>query len=113
MNSIDLDQIKSLQKNKYQTWNWNYGESPTSTNVKEERYLGGKLEIHFDLVQGKLRNVKLYGDFLDTGDISYIERLLEDEVYEISNIEGCLKSVKIDELILNISNDDLLKCIFS
>ena len=109
----DLNHIRTLQKTKYQAWKWNYGESPTSSNIKEKRYPGGKLEIHFDLNQGKIENLKLYGDFLDTGDVSKIESSLQGCIYDENHIKEVLSKIQISDYILNISNEDLIDCLFT
>ena len=113
LSQIDLSRIEIIQKEKYSTWEWNYGESPQSNNIKEKRYPGGNLKIHFDLKQGRLTKVKFYGDFLDTGDITAIESKLENCIYDEKEIRKNLKPMNIEEYILKINNDDLLDCLFS
>ena len=44
----DYQAIDKLMREKYMTWEWNYGESPEFSVVKEKRYAGGKLQFYLD-----------------------------------------------------------------
>lgn len=59
----------------------------------KKRYPGGKLEIQYDLNQGKLKTVKLFGDFLDIGNITSIENSLDNQEYVESSIRKALKQI--------------------
>ena len=109
----DLSRIKKLQEEKYLKWEWNYGESPTSTNIKAKRYSGGKIEFHFDLDKGVIKNVKLFGDFLDVGDTKKLIDILEYTPFEINAIRQKLNVLNVSQIINNISNDDIVDCLTS
>ena len=109
----DLTRIKNLQEEKYLKWEWNYGESPTSTNIKAKRYPGGKIEFHFDLDGGMFKNIKIFGDFLDIGDTKKLVDILEHTPFEINAIRQKLHALNVSQIINNISNDDIVDCLMS
>ena len=116
-NIINIDEnmlmwIEEKKKSKYQKFSWNYGESPSSSNVKENRYKAGKLEFHFDLDNGHIKNIKIYGDFLDIGSIEPIEEALEGSLYEYDTIDELLRFTEVSNYIVNISRDEFLDCLF-
>jgi len=112
LTNTDLKRINDIREKKYQKWEWNYGESPKSQIYKEKRFDGGNLQLYFDIVDGKIRNLKIYGDFLDFGDVSILANKLENVPYQMNNCKKELSSIEFDNLINNISLDDFISCLF-
>ena len=108
-----LDSIFKLQDEKYSKHDWNYGESPSSSNIKEMRFPAGKIEMHFDLVKSFVRNLKIFGDFLDIGDISSIENSINGNYYDYNTIKKALSEINIQNAILNITIENILDCLFN
>ena len=111
LTDTDLHKIKQLQSKKYCQWSWNYGESPNSHIVKEKRFLGGSLQIHFDILNGLIDKLKIYGDFLDTGDISIISNRLQSVPYIYEKCYQALDDLNFEDLFINISLNDFMSCL--
>jgi lipoate-protein ligase A len=75
LSSKDLSEVNRLVKEKYATWDWNYGHSPDYSLVNSKRFSGGKIECYLDIQNGIIRNNKIYGDFLSLNDVSDVESL--------------------------------------
>jgi len=112
LNDKDLERIQALKEKRYDTWAWNYGESPESENVKEKRYPGGKIEFFFNIKNGALDSVKLYGDFLGAEDVSPIENALQGVLYDESHVRDALKALNVEDYFINITLDDVIDCLF-
>ena len=112
VNSKMLDWVKNRQQDKYNTHEWNYGESPRSSNIKEMRFPAGKIEMHFDLDKGYIKNLEIYGDFLDIGDTGYIKDRIEGTFYAIKSVKDSLKNLDVSRTILNITKENLIECLF-
>lgn len=112
LSKSQLERIQELQINKYNAWHWNYGESPSSNVVREKRFSGGKLKLHYDIKDGLIKNLRLFGDFLDTGDVSVISKLLENTQYDLDQSKKILEELDFNKLILNISIIDFLECLY-
>ena len=112
LHSSDLNKIKKLRAEKYTQWAWNYGESPTSQNIREKRFPGGNLQLHFDIINGSIHNLKIYGDFLDVGDILRIESTFEMTPYDKEICNQKLRNIDFDNIIRSISLDEFLTCLF-
>lgn len=65
----DIKEIEKIQEERYAQWDWNYGKSPEYTVQKERRFDGcGKVEAHMNTKDGKIVEVKFYGDFFGVRD---------------------------------------------
>ncbi len=108
----DLEKIHELIDTKYNTWEWNYGASPEYSIEKAKRYKGGILEFKFNVKDGIITNLKIYGDFLGSKDLTEIEETLVGAKYEEENIRKLLEPLNVSEYFFNISLDDVIDCLF-
>ncbi len=109
----DLDKIHDLMEKRYNTWEWNYGESPEFSIEKAGRYEGGKVEFHFNVKDGAISNLKIFGDFLGSRDISELENKLIGTRYEENAVKDVISKEPLDEYFFHISVDDILHCLFT
>jgi lipoate-protein ligase A len=109
----DKAKINELVKTKFSTWAWNYGESPAFSIEKYGRYEGGGVSFRFNVDNGIIQSVKIFGDFLGTKDIIDIENLLTKTRFERSAVERKLSSVNLDEYFLKITLENILSCLFA
>ncbi len=109
----DLDKINELMEMRYNTWQWNYGESPDFSIEKEGRYAGGKIEFRFNVREGVIDELKIYGDFLGSKDIGAFENVLIGTQYEESAVRSVLKDEPLDDYFFNITLDDIIDCLFN
>lgn len=107
----DLNNINSLMKNKYLTWEWNYGQSPEFNVKQAKRFASGKIETLSNVKDGIIQDIKFYGDFFGSGNLEEIENLLKGKRYEENDIRNALKDVNIDSYFKNISLDEVVSCI--
>ena len=112
LSEVELNKIKSLKIRKYQDWQWNYGESPNSQIVREKRFSGGNLQLHFNLENGSIKNLKIFGDFLDTGDIQLISTKLDSTPYDKEICKEKLLMLEFHRIFDNISLDEFMTCLF-
>ncbi len=113
LSNRDLENIYELMEKRYNQWDWNYGESPNFSIEKSGRYPGGKVEFHFDVKDGRIKDVKIFGDFLGSRDLSNLETKLKGIKYEREAFRETLKDEPLEEYFFNISLDDLLHCVFA
>jgi len=107
----DLNEIESLMKNKYMSWDWNYGNSP-EFNVKQgKRFDSGKIEVLMNVKNGIIQGIKFYGDFFSSGNPEEIEALLIGKRYSDDEIRAALTQLNINDYFRGINLDDLLSCI--
>ena len=78
--------IEKLKREKYASWEWNWGASPAFGKTVKKRFPYGGAELSFDSEHGVLTSVRLRGDFFGTAPVDELEerlvgcRLLRDEL---------------------------------
>lgn len=108
----DLEKISSLADNKYRTWDWNFGSSP-SFNFKQEKKLpGGTVTVYLEIQEGKIEGCKIYGDFFAVGDIDELVSRFLGHPYERKFISKLAKQLQVDKYLYNISALELASCFF-
>jgi lipoate-protein ligase A len=107
----DLVAISKLRDEKYATWDWNFGQSPSYSMVKSLRTGGGHLEIHLDTQNGIIKGIRILGDFFNIGDIAELEQLLTDTPHNEAGIRRNLEQINLSDYLVNITVDELLRCL--
>ncbi len=99
----DIESIIELQKNRYNTWDWNFGASPSCTIHKKARIEGcGTVEIYLTVDSGIITNVEFRGDFFSLQDISLLSRKLIGCKPIESDYIAALKNIQTSDYIANL-----------
>lgn len=112
MSEKDFNEINRLVKEKYATWNWNYGQSPNYTLKNSSRFSGGKFECYLDVQNGIIQNNKIHGDFLSVKDIADIEIELNGKKYERETLADTLSKFDLISYFGSISLEEILSVFF-
>lgn len=91
----DLRRVQELRNNKFSTWDWNWGKTPKFEFNNRQRFIGGTVEIHANVSQGKITTIKIQGDFLGISDIADIERLLEGAFFTKDAVKQILQKTPL------------------
>jgi lipoate---protein ligase len=110
--SEDLQKINALVKEKYSTWEWNFGYSPSYNLEKMIKTKGGFIEFHLNVAHGIIKDIKIYGDFFSRRDISEVESLLRDTRHDEEIILTKLKGVPFDDYFHNVEAEEFVKGLF-
>lgn len=108
----DLAKIEQIKKDKYQTWEWNFGYSPNYDFKQGVKTAGGLLEMNMNVAQGIIQELKIQGDFFHIRDISEIEDALKDTPHEEDKIREVLNQFNLADYFKDISADDLIAAMF-
>lgn len=108
----DINQINKLVKEKYATWEWNYGYSPKYGFEKLIKTNGGSIEIQMNIEKGIIRDIKIFGDFFNERDISEIEDSLKGIMHQESVIRKTLQNVTFEKYFHNITIDEFILAMF-
>jgi lipoate-protein ligase A len=103
----DIAGIEKLQKEKYETWDWNFGFSPQYNFQKAIKIPAGFIEIHLDVVHGIIEKAKIFGDFFASQPIEELEDLLIGKKHEIAEIENLLKSIDLTAYFGKVSVEEI------
>jgi len=106
----DLSAIQALQKEKYGTWDWNYGHSPQHQITRKARIEGcGTIEVSISLTQGSsIEDIQFFGDFFSPIGIDTLSNCLRGQSYCRSSLQNILSSISIEPLIRALTPERLL-----
>ena len=113
LSDTDWENIHQISKERYQTWDWNFGKSPAFGIQREIRYGGGTVEAWLDVTRGGIVNqVKFYGDFFGQRDVSELEAALAGCRYEPSALLERLAELDVNDYFVNLTTAGLLDLLY-
>lgn len=108
----DCCSIESLAKKKYETWDWNYGQSPSYTAQKSCKYEFGIVDVRLMVEDGRIQNLKVYGDFFGIKEISQLEELLRGIPHQREEVQKVLDEIRIGDFICGMDVQRFLELLF-
>lgn len=107
----DIKNINKLVEDKYNTWQWNFGNSPKYSFTNEFKYSGGNVEVKLNVEKGLIQEVKIYGDYFGKCDVSEIENALRGVRHYEEDIKETLKTFTLDNYLKGIDIGILTKAL--
>lgn len=101
-----LAEVRRLRDAKYATWEWNYGASPAYDMRREQRFDAGTVTVHLQAEAGRIKAVKIYGDFFGSGELSELEAALVGLPLD-DDLEEALGRLNVGWYIQGLSARDL------
>jgi lipoate-protein ligase A len=93
----ELAEVEALRREKYATWEWNFGRSPKFDLTNKRRFSGGSLEVGMCVESGYITQIAFYGDFLGVSSLDQLTEGLKGyfqskglEVIDKRDNGGCL-----------------------
>jgi lipoate-protein ligase A len=106
LTQADLAVIEKLQKEKYETWEWNYGRAVAYSMVREEKFPAGLVTVHMTAENGRINGIRFFGDFFGNGEIGDLEKGLEGAALD-ADLEKKLEDLHLEEYMSGISAKEL------
>ncbi|MDP1621095.1 MAG: lipoate--protein ligase [Bacteroidales bacterium] len=109
----DHDKINELVRNKYITWDWNFGYSPNYNFRKIVRTeLSGTIEFDLDVHNGIINQVKIFGDYFSKFDTDEIESALSGVTHNVQSIHKALEPFDIGNYFSGLTLKELIDGMF-
>lgn len=108
----DIEKIEKLVREKYSTWEWNFGTSPDYKFKNEKKFAGGTVEVNLNVEKGIIKDIKIYGDFFGKYDVSEVENLLKGVKHSEEEIRKVLSNIGMNDYFANITVDNLIEVMF-
>lgn len=108
----DLEKIKKIEIERFNTWDWNYGSSPKFKAYQGKKFTGGLVEAYFETRKGLVTGIKFYGDFFSRFDVADIEVALENTPHTEEEIIKTLESFNLDDYFKNITAQEISTLFF-
>ena len=107
----DIAQIERLARDKYSTWDWNYGRSPACSIRRDAHFEGGLICVQMNVEHGLVSDIHFSGDFFGNRDLSQLEQSLIGLPLD-EHLKEKLSDLSVEEYIHGMSADllaDLLR----
>lgn len=111
-NEKDINEITKLKKDKFSTWEWNFGYSPGYHFTKALSFGDGEISLHMNVEKGIIQEVSIKGDFLGSKDIHALEDALVGTIHDPATIRMRLSGIRVEDYITGLENEKLLSGMF-
>ena len=68
--------VHQLKKEKYDTWEWNYGHSPKFNIHRSKRFSIGEIDLRIFVEKGHIQDFKIFGDFFGSEPVESLENIM-------------------------------------
>ncbi|PWH85588.1 lipoate--protein ligase [Brumimicrobium oceani] len=100
--------VHELKKEKYDSWNWNYGRAPKFNIQYDKRFAVGELDVRIFVEKGRIKEVNIFGDFFGRDAVEEIENILVKSPYDRSSIALALKDVEIQNYFGALDKEEFI-----
>lgn len=108
----DWEKINQISEQYYRNWDWNYGKSPDFNFSRQKRFSIGSIEVHLNVSEGIIEDVKIFGDFFGLGDIKDVEQVLTGLKYDKATLQDAVETIDIKKYFGAIEAQDLLELLY-
>ncbi|NMP58568.1 lipoate--protein ligase [Enterococcus mundtii] len=108
----DWGKINQISEQYYRNWDWNYGKSPDFNFSRQKRFSIGSIEVHLNVSEGIIEDVKIFGDFFGLGDIKDVEQVLTGIKYDKATLQEAVETIDIKKYFGAIEAQDLLELLY-
>ena len=112
LTEADRAAISKLRQERFGNPAWNFGASPACSVSRLKKFPSGLLEAHFDVREGRIRNLQIFGDYFFQRPTEEFCAALEGCAYDEKAIAGRLSEMAAGEYFAGISSGDLLSLFF-
>lgn len=109
LSDTEITGIEQLAREKYSTWDWNFGVSPAYDFNKAIKVPAGFIELHLDVKKGMIQKAKIFGDFFASKPIEELEEQLYGIKHETESIRQLLSAVELRDYFGPVEADELME----
>lgn len=104
----DEKKIDEIEAQYYSNWDWVYGKSPKFTVKKRKHFTSGTVDARIFVEKGKIKNIKFYGDFFGTNNVSELESKLAGSIFDKSELEARLLNSNLNQYFQGIPEQEII-----
>ncbi len=105
----DLAAIHAIRQTRYDTWDWNWGQSPACTVCKRRRFEGcGTVEAYMTLTHGRIESIDFRGDFFSVQEPAVLAQRLTGCRPDLESLAPVLQDVPVDTFFQGLTGEALL-----
>ncbi len=105
----DWAKVRKLADERYRSWEWNYGRSPSFNMQQKKRIEGaGTFDVRLQVEDGVIVDAAIYGDFFGRGDSSEVAAQLVGIRYEAEALKELLGKIDLSYYFGPVTQEDWL-----
>ena len=104
----EWEKVYKLSNEKYRSWDWNFGRSPEFNIQIKNRFDFGQIDARIEVKDGIIRNIKIYGDFLGSGELDDIEQPLIGKHFKEDEVKKAIGNIDFNYYIGAITADEFV-----
>lgn len=108
----DLQAIEQLVREKYETFDWNFGFSKEYSFQKDSRFSAGTITVSMEIRENAIWEMEIAGDFFGVKPLEELEEALKGVPYEEGAVKAALEQENLKEYMAGISVDEMLTAMF-
>lgn len=112
LTEADWAKVREIQAERFGNWDWNYGQSPAFAIQMSQKFPFGFVDFRFNVEQGVIKEVKVYGDFFGLGDISDVEDALVGVRFEREAVNQVFENLDFNKYFGRVTAEEILSLIF-
>lgn len=112
LTEADWAAIHQISAERYQTWEWNVGRSPKFNVQKTKRFPIGKVDIRIDVERGRIKGIKVFGDFAGKRLVSELETLLLGVKYDRDVLAAALHDFDVTPYFGELETGEFLELLY-
>ena len=112
LTEADWAKVREIQAERFGNWEWNYGQSPAFAIQMSQKFPFGFVDFRFNVEQGVIKEVKVYGDFFGLGDISDVENALVGVRFEREAVNQVFENLDFNKYFGRVTAEEILTLIF-
>ncbi|WP_125588887.1 lipoate--protein ligase [Companilactobacillus jidongensis] len=106
--SEDQKEIDKIKEKFYYNWDWVYGKSPEFTAKQRKHFDMGTVDVRYNIADGKIADVQIYGDYFGMKDVTDIKSKLLNTKFDRDDILAVLDKFNLDDYFKGIPETELL-----
>lgn len=108
----ELNAVREIKLEKYDTWEWNYGKSPVFDVKNRQRFSGGTLEVQLSIKNGRIVDIVFFGDFLSRKSLTEIMDALKGCPLRKADVEKSISCFELEDYFGAIRKDEIISLLF-
>lgn len=108
----DWEKIYKIRDERFGNWDWNYGKTKAFNVENSHKFPFGFVDIRLNIQNGKISEVRIFGDFFGLGDIKDLEDGLKGVNYTQSAVQEELEKYDLTKYLGEITSEELTAMIF-
>lgn len=104
--------VKELSTRKYDTWEWNYGQSPKFNIQRTRRFPIGEIDLRLFVEDGHISSFKIYGDFFGRLPVEELEQLFLGLKYDKAVIDKVIEQISVQDYFGEITKEEFSELVY-